>query len=505
MNQTLDQSFSKYSANKYFWIFITIHTLLWTIGPSLLRPSLTHDTLESMTWGYQWQLGYSKHPFLTAWLSAAASHVFPQADWPLYLLAQLAVSLTFWAAWKLANHLLSPWHALISALVLEGVLFYNINSFNFTPDTLQSPLWALMALSFYNALHSQKLRYWIYTGGLAALAICTKYQVMLLLLPMFAFCILNANARMSFKHFGIYCGLVVLALLISPHVLWLYDHQFITLRYATNTPGDYTPEITLLNHVYYPALYLLNNIGNVACVFLLLWPFYKNREPSLSVSDFQWQFLLYIGLGPSLLSIVLCIITGNYFPPRWATPYYFALGVILVTLISPSVTRKQLKQFTITLILFSLSLFIIRMSTLNLFVRPASDAFLPNQRIAATINNVWIERYHTPIPTIAGSNYLLTSIIPYIPNHPLPYLNWDSNASPWIEEKILRKSGCLFVWDKGKNYVWDKYSANHTELPSEIKHRFPNLEILPDLTFHRSSDASPVIIGVALLPPSHIQ
>src|SRR5580704_12288122 len=144
----------------YFWLFIFIHTLIWTHGPSLLSPTLRHDALEGITWGLQWQLGYSKHPFLTAWLCAGVTQLFGATGWPIYLLAQLAVSITFIAVWKLAQQILPPLHALIAALILEGVLFYNINSFNFTPDTLQSPLWALLSLFFYQALTKQTLSHW---------------------------------------------------------------------------------------------------------------------------------------------------------------------------------------------------------------------------------------------------------------------------------------------------------------------------------------------------------
>ena len=87
----------------YFWLFLMLHTLIWTLGPALIRESLPHDTLEGVTWGLQWQLGYNKHPFLTAWLCAGVTQLFGVVGWPVYLLAQLTVSLTFLAVWQLAK------------------------------------------------------------------------------------------------------------------------------------------------------------------------------------------------------------------------------------------------------------------------------------------------------------------------------------------------------------------------------------------------------------------
>lgn len=452
----------------------------------------------------QWQLGYNKHPFLTAWLNAGITQLFDAVGWPVYLLSQLAILITFWATWKLAQHFLPPMHALIAALALEGVLFYNINSFNLTPDTLQSPLWALSALVFYRALTTQKIRYWLCTGLVAALCVCTKYQAALLLLPMFILCLFNPDARKSFNKSGIYYGITFFLLLISPHIFWLIQHDFISVTYALKTPEDYTRHNTSLGHLTYPLRFLLNNVFDVMGLFILFWPFYKANKIQLEMSRFQWQFLLFIGLGPNLLSILLCVLTGNYFAPRWATPYYFSLSILLMACLQPKLTKDTIRRFAVSLICLSSALFAARMLTLTIFPRTNSDAFLPNQQIALTLSRIWHEHYHTPLPFIAGSNYLVTGITPYLPDYPrpIPYLNWSQSSSPWVNENELRIKGGLFIWDEGFNYCWDKESSSvHAQLNPSVTGRFPMLKLLPTLTFYRISNNQPVTVGVAILPP----
>ncbi|MCL9685767.1 glycosyltransferase family 39 protein [Legionella maioricensis] len=485
----------------YFWFFILIHTLLWTLGPSLLRPTVSHDTLEGITWGLQWQLGYSKHPFLTAWLCAGVTKLFGGVGWPVYLLAQLAVSLTFIAVWKLAQQILPLGHALIATLALEGVLFYNINSFNFTPDTLQSPLWALLSLFFYQALTKQNVMNWLCTALFAALCVCTKYQVALLFLPMFLFCLLNPLARKSFTKPGIYYALGTFFLLIIPHLIWLYQHHFITLTYASEISSDYTQNKMPLNHFRHPFGFVINSIMDVAGLFILLWPFYNKNKIQLPLESFQWQFLIFLGLGPLTLSLILCLFTGDYFPPRWSTPYFFALGILAIAYLKPALSKKNLKQFVTTLILFSSILFLARMSTLTFIPRSNSDAFLPNHQIALSLSKLWREQYHTPLPFLAGSNYLVTGVTPYMTDNPVPYLNWKSEDSPWINEKELRQQGGLFIWDESGYYTWDKESRAHTKLPESVLERFPKLRKIPNYIFYRLSDKQPVTIGVAILPP----
>lgn len=490
-------------AKRCFWLFIIIHTLLWTLGPALARPTLPHDSLEGITWGIQWQLGYNKHPFLTAWLCAGFTEFFQTVGWPIYLLAQLAVSMTFFAVWRLARELLPELHALIATLCLEGVLFYNINSFNFTPDTLQSPLWALLSLFFYKALIRQKISSWIACGLFASLSVCTKYQVFVLFLPMLFLCIFNTQARTSFTKPGIYIAFFVFLLVLTPHLLWLYQHDFITLTYAEKVSSDYTQNQSLANVLRF----FINCLFNVSGLFFLLWPFYKQSKINLNLSiagthnSLQKQFLITVGLGPLLVSLLLSLITRDYFPPRWATPYFFALGILAVFWIQPKLSIKTLKQFALTLILFSSLLFLGRMVSLTLLPRTESDAFLPNQQIALAVEQVWKQHYTTPLRYIAGSNYLVSLITPYIPDKPKPYLNWDHIENPWINEEELRLRGAIFIWDEGRNYAWDLNSKTHGTLPESVLNRFPRLNILPNYTFYRSSDYHPIIIGIAILPP----
>lgn len=497
----LANSLNVKKTNYYFWLFITIHTFIWTIGPFIFRSSLTHDTLEGITWGLQWQFGYNKHPFLTAWLCASICKLFNTIEWPIYLLAQLAVSATFFAAWELAKKFLPSTHALIASLILDGVIFYNINSFNLTPDTLQSPLWAFLALFFYNALTTQKKSQWFFTGLFAALCFCTKYQAVLLFCTMLSFCLFNKEARSSFKKSGIYLAIITFFLFISPHLIWLYTHDYITLYYAIETPSQYTHKHTIFGGLLNFIRYSINNLLDVICLFILLWPFYYKKKMQLTLNSFQWNFLIYISLGPLLLSLLLCLASGNYFPPRWSTPYFFSLGILMMVILRPHLRPTQIKQLTMTLIAYSSLLFLLKMGTIAFHVRPNSDAFLPDQQIALSLTKLWHDTYHTPLSYLAGSSYLVAITTPYMPDHPQPFFNWNIKDSPWIDVHDLDKKGALFVWDIGKNFVWDLNSANNTNLPKSIIEHYPNLIMLPKQIFYRNHDHYPILVGVAILPP----
>jgi 4-amino-4-deoxy-L-arabinose transferase-like glycosyltransferase len=504
---------SKEKEKRYFILFLLVHTLLWTLGPYFFRTALTHDSLEGLTWGAQWQWGYNKHPFLTAWLSALMTQWFNSVNLPIFLLAQLAIATTFIAVWALAKQLLGSMNcakedlnrkAVIASLLLEGVLFYNINSFNFTPDTLQSPLWALLALALYHALYKQTLWAWMSTGLLAALCICTKYQGFLLFIPMGLLCFINPMARNSFRRLGIYLAALIFLLLMSPHLVWLSQHDWISVHYAQEASATYTQTKTLWSHLSMPLLFSVNALFAVLGMLLLLWPFYRNMnkvKPHTSLEIFNQQFLLLIGFGPLILTILLAALSGNYFPPRWATPYFFTLGILAMVYHPQPVTGLQLKQFACSLVILASLLFGIRMLTFTLYPRVNSDSFLPNQAIAHYLSWYWHNHYQSQLKFIAGSNYLVSMVTPYLKDKPIPYFNWDLQESPWVNEKALREQGGIFIWDVGGNYVWDQNSALHTQFTAAISARFQTLQRLPNISFYRSSDQHPIEIGIAILPP----
>lgn len=504
---------------RYFIFFLFCHTLFWTLGIYWSRASLPHDILENITWGLQGQWGYHKHPFLTAWLCSWIFSLFNQADWALYLFAQLVNTSTFIAVWLLAKELLPLRQALLATLLLEGILFYNVNSFNLTPDTLQAPLWAFLSFFFYKALSTKKTFYWLLSSFFAACGVCTKYQTIFIISSLLYLFIQYPPSRALINKTQAYSALGFFILLISPHCYWLYQHHFITLFYALNSAIEYTETPTVWGHLLYPLLTLVNNIVYILPMLLLILPFYKAiinkiakpkeisrkyQQTPNNLSAFQWHFLLVIGFGPLFLTLVLGVINGNYFPPRWSTPYFFALGIILIAYLNPLINSELMKQFILRFILFSILLFSLRILSINLSHNNKADSFLPNQEMALTLNKLWREHYSEPLVYLAGSSYLVSLITPYLPDKATPYYNWQLKQNPWLTELNISIHGALFIWDIGANYAWDLDGRNTIKLPQWVLEHYPELIILPSKTYRRLSNNHPLIIGVALLPPRSI-
>jgi len=84
--------------------------------------------------------------------------------WGLFLASQVAVLFSFWCAWTLAKDILDDRLALISVLLLEGVIFFGFFSVEFNHNVALMPFWAGTILFFWRALKSRKTGDWVIAG-----------------------------------------------------------------------------------------------------------------------------------------------------------------------------------------------------------------------------------------------------------------------------------------------------------------------------------------------------
>ena len=77
--------------NSIFYIFVTLHLLIWTLIPSLTNQNLPLDTIEALAWGSNLDWGFNKHPPMSAFFPEVFFQIFGPQDWSYYLLSQIFV------------------------------------------------------------------------------------------------------------------------------------------------------------------------------------------------------------------------------------------------------------------------------------------------------------------------------------------------------------------------------------------------------------------------------
>lgn len=480
---------------RWVYAFTFLHIVVWTLAPTLVRFTLPMDSIEGAIWGQQLEWGYDKNPFMNGWLTTLASFISSHADWGIYFFSQLAVGICFIGVFELGKKIVPPIYAFIAVLMLEGLQYFNLHAIDLNDNTLEPAFWTLTTLFFYQAIRANKLRDWLLTALFAACSMMTKYFAVLLFFPMFLFMLLYPETRALFKKRNVYLGLALFLILIAPHTVWLFSHDFVTINYAANRVSS---EPTWENHWVYPVRFAWQQIevflpAVVLLAVLLIGRKNTAQEKTPTPTQFDKLFLLFVGIGPFLITILLSAFTGIKLRAGWGQPLLTLWGLTFLAWLLPVITRAQLMRFVAVTALLFVGTVTAYCVALVRAPEPSSANF-PGQIIAKTLTREWQMKYHTPLAFVVGPRWLAGNIAYYSKDHPHVYIDANKLFSPWINEANIRKNGALFVWDPTEEYQMSR---------DNIKKRFAQLGTIHVMhfTWRRNIAMAPVEISVAFLAP----
>jgi 4-amino-4-deoxy-L-arabinose transferase-like glycosyltransferase len=484
---------------RWLLTFIFLHITAWTLAPTLIRFNLPMDSIEGALWGRQLEWGYDKNPFMNGWLTTLALKLDGHTGWGIYLFSQLSVAICFWSVWQLSKKIIPPIYALLAVLLLEGMQYYSFHAIDFNDNTLELSTWALTILFFYQALRTNKLYNWLLTGFFAALGMMTKYYIVMLFLPMILLLFTTQQGREQFKKPGLYLGLLVFLAMITPHIIWLFSHDFVTLDYAM---GRVTSPPSWYNHLFFPAQFAWQQFEVLLpalFLFSVLWMGKKpwSLEPRITINYFDKVFLFWVGMGPLLLTILVSAITGIKLRAGWGQPLFSLWGIILIVWLQPYLTPAKFYRF-ITVVFCFLALTVTAYCIALVRADEPSSANYPGKKIAVLFTQNWHEKYHVPLKYVAGSRWLAGNIAFYSSDRPQVFIDWSHRISPWINEQKLKQEGAIFVWD---------LSEDQRVPQDEVIKQFGKMSKpqLYEFVWLRNKNAPPIKIMVSFLPPEHAE
>ena len=259
--------------NKIFYIFLVIHLLIWTIVPSLTNQNLPLDTIEHLAWGSNLDWGFNKHPPAVAIVLEIFYKIFGSQDWSYYLLSQIFITISFYYVFKFSKEIFdNKLISLVSVLVIESIYFYNFTTPEFNVNVCELPFWSLTVYFSWKIYNSKNIKFsdCFLVGLFAAFGFLSKYLFIYLLVSidlLFLYLIfIKKEKKFDFKYL---ITVEVFLIVLIPHFIWLYNNEFITVKYALARTGLEQPDI--LDHVKFPFLFIIKQIGVLIPFLFLIW------------------------------------------------------------------------------------------------------------------------------------------------------------------------------------------------------------------------------------------
>ena len=425
--------------NNIFFIFALSHLIIWTLAPSLTNKNLPLDTIEALAWGSNLDWGFNKHPPMSAFFLEVFFQIFGAQDWVYYLLSQIFVLIAFYYVFKFACEFFGNIKlSLISVLLLESIYFYNFTTPEFNVNVCQLPFWSLVVYYSWKIFESKQIKFidCFLVGLFAALGFLSKYLFIYLLISidlLFIYLIfIKKTKKFDFKYL---VTLEVFIVLLVPHLVWLFNNDFITILYGLKRTG--LEGSGILDHIKYPIIFLLKQIGILIPFFFLIYLLVKKIKFKINFRDKKLLFLVFINILPIVLMFLTSAITGSKIRTMWMTPFYLFYGVLFVYLFQFQINFKKINLFLYGfLFLFFLSPILYSYVSIS---KTEKRTDYPGEEIAAKVQITWDQNFDEEIQFVTGNEWNAGNLSYHLKSRP----KWEG----FTNDELLNKSSQFICLD----------------------------------------------------------
>jgi 4-amino-4-deoxy-L-arabinose transferase-like glycosyltransferase len=459
------------------WLGALAQALLWLLVPSLFYAGPPGDVPNVLAVGHEFQLGTYLGPPLAFWLAELAFDLAGRSLVGVYLLSQVCVVVTYWAVFVLGRSIVGAQHAALAVLLMVGVAAFTVPTPDFGPVILTMPLWAIILLHYWRAVGEGRRAYWLPLAIEIGLLLLTTYVGLILVGLLLLFTLANKRARAALSSYEPLIAVVVAAVVMGPHLIWLADSgeglmpMLVRLR---------TPEAVVGNLVAWLrqiGLIFAAHAGLVVLVALVAgWP-WPRRDPApvivrAPLDPFARQFVYFFAVVPAFAGTLVAVVIGWSGPVGGIAPLVILSGLLVVVAAGDGI--RFCRQHVVIAAWFGLLIIPPVMAVAALMVLPWLNIDLRVTQPAAAMARFFSESFErrtgTPLQIVAGDPRTAALIALGAPSRPSLYLYATPERSPWVSDDAVKAKGAIVVWPT---------TDTAGTPPPAIKERFP--ELVPEV------------------------
>lgn len=438
--------------------------VLWAglVGLSHRAPDL--DGMEELVWASSFEWGYYKHPPLPTWLMYPMTWIVGKPVWLPFLAGQLVTVLALWFIWRLGCEWVSPARSLIAVLALSTTAYFSMRGTIFNHNTAQ--LWSIAASTwlYYRALKHGRMLSWLGLGVVAGLAFLTKYSVVVQLAAFAVFALAQGYWRRASFWKGACLAALVFVLMIAPHLKWLVEADFGPLTYLGSRASEPMGLGTRLLEIWqFSRDQLARNAPMLVAWMALAW--WNRRTGNRSARSYAqemdaWDksFLLWVGLAPYVLTVLLSLLVGSMLAASWATTFFILYGFFIFWWLSGDV-RLNLRRMLIIVVVLQVLIavgYAVARGPVAYYTGRDSRPTFPGPQLAEQMQALWQEHVpDVPLRLVAAETWLGGNIAVNVSDRTEVFIEADFGMSPWLDPASALECGVLVAYDPTEEFLSD--------------------------------------------------
>jgi hypothetical protein len=427
---------------------LVAYAALWTLYGILAKGSqdLHYDMAELVTLAREPALGYARHPPLAAMAVKAWFAVFPLTDASYYLLAMTVASLTLWIAWRLFGDYLEGDKRVVGFALLTLIPFFNFHALKFNVNAVLMPLWAVTTLWFLRSFETRSLLYAALAGLGAAGTMYGKYWSVFLLAGLGIAALLDSRRAAYFRSAAPWVTIAVGLLMLTPHLLWLYQHDFAPFSFAVTQHGERSLAASLKGALSYLAGAVAYAVVPVALAFLAARPNRDALLDTLSPSTPQRRLVAFAFWLPLLIPAAVAPFAGVELVSLWTMSAWTLLPVVLLS--SPLIAVPRVATIRVVTIAIAFPLVmtlaapLIALGIHHAGVKPGAAH---SRLLAKAVEHFWREVSDQPLRLVGGDADLAFGVAFYAGEKPSAFPDLDPSFATWITPARIARDGIAVV------------------------------------------------------------
>ena len=438
--------------------------VMWVLVPAAVNPGQWGDNFEQYVWAHSLEWGYHKHPPLPTWLLGGLIALFGPSPYWAYLLAALCTAGTACFTYRLAGRLLPGSLAGLAMLLWGLQQAFSMRAQVFNHNTVMMLAVSAAAWCVLQAVGSRQRRWWAGAGLAAAAAMLSKYQAIVPLAGLVLGLLLTGELMRRDMRRGLYLAMGVAALGFAPHLAWMVNHDFATLRYA-GQGGQGVPwgerGLSVLSflaqqlRLLFPALlfagllWLLPGLRLRGAAAVGVAPRAADLDQAEGAQAQRWRRAWMVALigFPLVITLLTCPVFGLKLQNHWGFQCLQFVALWGAWQLRGMTRRpaRVVAAVAVAVQLVAMGWWLVAQAKDTGASGRRLDPSYPASALAAAVERDWTRMTGCPLKFVVGPQFEGGMVSTYLPHPPQVLEGGDFRKSPWVRAEEVAAFGAVYV------------------------------------------------------------